>query len=201
MSAVSSSTKGKENTRSLLIETGIDIMLQKGFNNTGLSEVLSVCKVPKGSFYYYFTSKEDFGLQIINTFDEKYAVELDRILGDDTLSPLARLKAYIDDAISKAEQRQCSRGCLIANLSQEMADQNELFRNRLSEILESRRKRISDLIEKAQSSKEIITTVNATDAAEFFLSAFEGALMRSKVRKTTEPLQIFRTMVFEHLLR
>ena len=199
-STTPSSAKGKENTRTLLIETGIDIMLEKGFNNTGLSEVLGVCKVPKGSFYYYFQRKEDFGLQIINTFDEKYVIELDRVLGDKGLSPLARITAYIDETIAKAEQRKCKRGCLIANLSQEMADQNELLRNRLKEILEKRRSSLALVIQEGTAIGEISADVNAQELAEFFLCAFEGAIMRSKVKKDVEPLLIFKKMFLQRLV-
>lgn len=201
MATTAQTPKGKENTRTHLIETGIDIMLEKGFNNTGLSEVLSACKVPKGSFYYYFQSKEDFGLQIINTFDEKYVLELDRVLGDRSLSPVARLTAYIDESIAKAEQRKCSRGCLIANLSQEMADQNEVFRNRLKEIIEKRRSAIALVIQEGMSAGEIANDNNAQELAEFFLSSFEGSILRAKVKKSTEPLIIFKKMIFEKLFR
>lgn len=189
----------KEDTRTALIETGIDIMLRKGYNNTGLSEVLSACQVPKGSFYYYFPSKESFGLEIINTFDEKYVAQLDIDFSDDTLSPLQRLLKYVDDTIARAGQCQCSRGCLIANLSQEMADQNEVFRRRLSEIVLKRRDTIARVIQEAIDRGEISSGVDPAVAAEFFLCAWEGAIMRGKVQKSLEPYLAFKNMVFGRL--
>ena len=56
------------NTRERIIETGAAIIHCKGFNYTGIQEILNAAKVPKGSFYNYFKSKEDFGLQIIDYF-------------------------------------------------------------------------------------------------------------------------------------
>lgn len=194
------SAKPKDATKNHLIETGIDLMLEKGFNATGLSDVLNACQVPKGSFYYYFKSKEEFGLQIINTFDEKYVEQLDALLCDRSLSPLDRMKKYIDGAIEGAEQRKCSRGCLIANLSQEMADQNELFRNRLNEIICRRRDTFARVLQEAKDAGELKSDINALDAAEFFLCGFEGAIMRSKVRKDTEPLRVFKRLYFERVL-
>ncbi len=195
------STSNKENTRAVLIETGINIMLEKGFNNTGLSDVLNACGVPKGSFYYYFQSKEDFGLQIINSFDEEYADQLDKVFSNRQLTAVDRLKRFIDEAISNAEQRKCSRGCLIANLSQEMADQNEVFRTRLKEVIEKRRSTFALVIQEAKDKEEICSDIDPREAAEFFLSAFEGAIMRSKVRKDTEPLLSFRKMIFSVVLQ
>ena len=37
-----------------------------GYTNTGLLEILEVCKIPKGSFYYYFKNKEDLSLKKID---------------------------------------------------------------------------------------------------------------------------------------
>lgn len=192
---------GKENTRAVLIERGIDLMLEKGFNNTGLSDVLNACGVPKGSFYYYFQSKEDFGLQIINSFDETYVVQLDALLGDTSLSPLQRIVRYVDENIEKARCRQCSRGCLIANLSQEMADQNELFRQRLKEIVVKRRDTFAAVLDEARKLGEIPADLEPRVTAEFFLSAWEGTIMRAKVQKDLEPYEAFRKMIFEHILR
>ncbi|HEY9869118.1 MAG TPA: TetR family transcriptional regulator C-terminal domain-containing protein [Candidatus Obscuribacterales bacterium] len=190
----------KESTKALLIETGIDIMAEKGYNNTGIAEVLARAGVPKGSFYYYFESKEDFGLQIINTFDEKYVAEWNQVLYDSSLPPLERIAAYIDEIIRRSEARQCGRGCLLANLSQEMADQNELFRQRLREIHLKRRDTYAGVLAEAQQLGQISARIDVVEMAEFFLCAWEGAIMRSKVQKDSKPLHIVRQMFFERLL-
>ncbi|MBD3277050.1 MAG: TetR family transcriptional regulator, partial [Candidatus Aegiribacteria sp.] len=51
-----------QNTKRHLVETGVSIMRMNGFRSTGLSQVLKEAAVPKGSFYHYFDSKEEFGL-------------------------------------------------------------------------------------------------------------------------------------------
>lgn len=191
----------RENTRTLLIERGIDLMLEKGYNNTGLSDVLNSCGVPKGSFYYYFQSKEDFGLQIINAFDENYVAKLDQVLGDTGLSPVQRLLRYVNENIERAQGRQCSRGCLIANLSQEMADQNEIFRKRLADIVCRRRETFTLVIAEARSIGEIPEDIDPAETAEFFLCAWEGAIMRAKVQKDIMPFVAFKHMMFHRIFR
>src|SRR5271156_2303007 len=110
-------TNTKESTKELLLEAGTQIMLLKGYNNTGIMEVLQSTGVPKGSFYYYFDSKEDFGLQIINYFDRMYAEKLRIYLSDQSLSPVARLRKYCEEGQKNLEAQQCKKGCLIGNLS------------------------------------------------------------------------------------
>src|SRR5688572_4406211 len=129
----------KDDTKTRLIEVGTEIMMRKGYTNTGLAEILASCQVPKGSFYYYFKSKEDFALQVIESFDRHYVFVLDRTLSDCSLPPLERIKSKIAEGIEAAAAQKCAKGCLIANLCQEMADQNDQLRQRLAEIQIQRR--------------------------------------------------------------
>ena len=46
-------------TRDELIKVGTEIIGQHGFSTTGINAVLSTAGIPKGSFYYYFSSKEE----------------------------------------------------------------------------------------------------------------------------------------------
>src|ERR1700691_3008121 len=104
-------------------------------------EVLQSSGVPKGSFYYYFDSKEDFGLKIINHFEATYLQKVGAVLADKTKTPKERLQAYCSEGLKNLEFNNCRKGCLIGNLCQEMADQSEILRARLKEILLSWRKR------------------------------------------------------------
>lgn len=171
-------------------------MLRKGYTNTGLSEILSSCQVPKGSFYYYFKSKEDFALQIIEHFDQHYVFVLDQALADASVSPLARIEQKIADGIAAAAAQHCSKGCLIANLCQEMADQNDLLRERLAEIQIQRRLKFASCFAEALSQGQIADTLDPLELAEFFLCGWEGALLRAKATRDTQPLMAFRHLFF-----
>ena len=55
-------------TRDHLIEMGFKYMQQSSYSATGLSEVLALAGLSKGSFYHYFSSKEDFGVAILQRY-------------------------------------------------------------------------------------------------------------------------------------
>jgi len=59
----------RTNTREEIIRKGAELIHAQGFNATGLKQILQVAGIPKGSFYFYFKSKEDFGLAIIDYFN------------------------------------------------------------------------------------------------------------------------------------
>jgi len=191
----------KEVTKSALLEAGTKIMLEKGYNNTGIQEVLELTGVPKGSFYYYFDSKEDFALQIIDYFDTNYAQHLGQFLDDKRLSPVERLRAYCEEGRKNFEGNHCRKGCLIGNLSQEMSDQSEALRARLEEKLTRWRNRFAQCIKEGQERGEISRDYDHVQLAEFFLSGCHGALMRAKTTKTTVPQQAFMTIMFDHVLK
>ena len=50
----------KEHKREAIIASGAELMLRKGYHGTGVQEIVDGANVPKGSFYHYFNSKEDF---------------------------------------------------------------------------------------------------------------------------------------------
>jgi TetR/AcrR family transcriptional regulator, transcriptional repressor for nem operon len=191
----------KESTKTCLIEAGIDIMMEKGYNNTGIQEILQRTGVPKGSFYYYFDSKEEFGLEIINAFDIGYTEKVSKYLNDKSLTPVDRLRKYCEDSRVNLENQQCRKGCLIGNLSQEMADQSEVMRARLEEVLTKWRNRFAQVIQEGQKAGEIPADIDHIQLAEFFLSGWEGSIMRSKTTKTTAPQQAFINVLFNYVFK
>lgn len=58
----------RDATRSRLLEHGTRLILEQGYNHTGLQAVLQAAGAPKGSFYHYFPSKEQFGLAILDDY-------------------------------------------------------------------------------------------------------------------------------------
>src|ERR1700677_1974469 len=100
----------KTDTRTALLEAGKEIMLEKGYSNTSIQEVLSATGVPKGSFYHYFASKEDFALKIIEYKDQTCGAELAKQLKNPSVSPLNRLKNYCKEGKKAATDLDCRKG-------------------------------------------------------------------------------------------
>src|SRR5947209_10832228 len=146
---------GKEKTKDVLLDAGKRMFLERGYNNAGLESILQAAGVPKGSFYYYFDSKEDFGLQVLDRFAACHHETLDRFLGDESVGPLERLRRYFEAVIECLESQECRKGCLVGNLSQEMADQSEAFRTRLREIFAGWLDRYANCLASAQLAGEI----------------------------------------------
>jgi TetR/AcrR family transcriptional regulator, transcriptional repressor for nem operon len=188
-------------TRADLIEAGTALILEKGYNHCGLDQILKAAGVHKGSFYYFFKNKEDFGLQVVDAYAEDRLANLDRALRDTGHRPLDRLRRFFEGSARRHRELGYRKGCLFGNLGQEMADQSEPLRVRLGEVLTQYRVRIAACLKEAQDSGELRTDLDADRLAGFCLDSWEGALLRMKVAKGYEPLEDFLAVIFETVLR
>ena len=66
----------KELNRENLLNQGVALFMEQGYHGTGLQEILDAVSVPKGSFYNYFGSKEDFGAEVIQHYIDPFIVKL-----------------------------------------------------------------------------------------------------------------------------
>ena len=183
-----------------LIRVGRALIVRQGFHATGLSDILAKAEVPKGSFYYYFESKEDFGLAVIEDSAKSYRQKLDNTLGNQQLAPLARLSSYFQHGIAEMEANGLKEGCLFGNLAQEMSAQSPVFRDRIDQVFSDWEARMSECLDAAYQAKEISITPSA-QLASFVLSGWQGAILRAKVANSTEPLHAFIQAVFEQVLK
>lgn len=186
-------------TRELLLRAGLEVLTEKGFSATGIEEILARVAIPKGSFYHYFGSKEDFGLNLIERYGKFFARKLDRHLRNPALSPLSRLHAFVDDAKAGMARFEFRRGCLIGNLGQEMGALPESFRARLKDTFEDWQSRFSACLTEAQEAGELAREADTRQLAAFFWIGWEGAVLRAKLERSATPLDVFARFFFASL--
>lgn len=117
-----------DDTRQHLLDTGYRIMAVKGFSGVGLNEILQTAGVPKGSFYHYFKSKEQFGQALLEDYFRVYLADMDQRFSAPGLNARERLMSYwqkwLDNACPPCDEQRC----LVVKLSAEVADLSESMR-------------------------------------------------------------------------
>jgi TetR/AcrR family transcriptional repressor of nem operon len=190
-----------KDTRSSILEKGARIIHKKGYNHTGIKEILDAAGVPKGSFYHFFRSKEDFGLKLLDHYSGFFAKKAEDLLNKTDTPPLQRLKSFFDDFLCFFEDNACELGCPIGNLSQEMGDLNPAFRKKLEEIFQMMISSIEKLLKVAQQRGELSQNVDTRETADFIINSWEGAILRMKVQKKSDALHLFDRMIFDGFLK
>lgn len=193
--------KPKESTRQTIIQTGARLVHAKGFVNTGLQEILEASGVPKGSFYFYFKSKEDFGAALVDHYVDFLSAFIGGYMKDAGRSPLERIERFFDDSCRLYKRNGFAAGCPIGNLSQEMSDLSEPLRKKLGQAYGRMRELMRDCIAEAQEQGQIDMSWSAEDLAVFILNGWEGALIDMKLSKSVQPLLIFKKIMSDRILK
>ncbi|WP_432735752.1 TetR family transcriptional regulator C-terminal domain-containing protein [Maridesulfovibrio sp. FT414] len=194
------SSRMSEDTKQIIIAIGADIIHRKGFNNTGIQEILKACGVPKGSFYYYFESKEAFGVEVARYFAARLGEKSGHLLKDKSFAPLDRLKNFFRFFRNYFEEQGWSRGCPIGNLAQEMGDLSGPLQVELSQIVNGLVRAVAPIIREAAESGQISESIDPECTAGFIVAAWHGAVLQMKVHKCSTPLDNFEQIVFENIL-
>ncbi len=189
------------NTRDRIIETGAAIIHRKGFNHTGIQEILTAAGVPKGSFYNYFKSKNDFGLAIVDYFSDHFRQIASQTLDDTAISPLNRIYQFLTAFMQHFESQNYAGGCPIGNLAQEMGDLNAEFRAKLKESIDMMIDAYSQVLAAAQQDGKILKNLNIQDTASFIVAGWHGAIIQMKLTKSLTPLKNHRNFIFDHVLK
>jgi TetR/AcrR family transcriptional repressor of nem operon len=186
----------RTDTRRALVWCGTELLTERGFQITGIDEVLKRVGVPKGSFYYFFKSKDDFGEAVIKNYADYYSRKMDRIFNDQTCPPMERLKAFVNNAKYGMSKFEFRRGCLIGNLGQDLASLDGKFRHILEAVLLSWEARVTACLQDAIDVGDIGSSNDAHALSRFFWIGWEGAILRSKLMRSLEPIDHFADLYF-----
>ena len=105
-----------DNTRQHILETGQRIIVGKGFASVGLNEILTAAGVPKGSFYHYFASKEQYGQALLQDYFDRYLAELDALFAAEAGCGRERLMRYWQTWLDKQVDACAEQKCMVVKL-------------------------------------------------------------------------------------
>ncbi len=193
--------KKSEEKKLFIIQCGAKLIYENGYSSTGIKEILDAADIPKGSFYHYFRSKDDFGLQVIDYFIKYINDMVRRKLTKPGLTPLQRVKHFFDGYLEFYENNDTHYyGCPIGNLALEMSAVNEDFRRKLDNSLKEISGMIEDCLLEEIENRRLKDKSKAKTLSAFLLNSWEGAMLAVKASRSVEPLRVFDRMIFDDFL-
>jgi TetR/AcrR family transcriptional regulator, transcriptional repressor for nem operon len=175
-------------TRQTLLRQGMAMLLRHGYHDLGVAAVLQATNTPKGSFYHHFRSKEDFGLQAIDLYMAEVHAGLDQCLGDESLSPLQRVRRFFE-ASEEKYRTEGYLGCLLGGLGQELSGVSDVFRSKVEQCLSEIAHRIAGCLRLAIQRGELPASTDPDEMAELLINCWEGAALRTRLRRDPLPLR------------
>ncbi len=194
-------TTAAPTTKERILDAAEEIMLQKSFHSVGLNEILSAVKVPKGSFYHYFQSKEQFGVELLRHYvAEATAWKRSMLLNEEQEpNPYDRLMSYLELNIARMLEKGCQPSCLVGKLATEIASFSDGMREVLAEGLREWQSLLEQLLREGQGKKVIRPDLNPATAAALLQDLWMGATQRSQVQRNVAPLRAAAAFIRSYL--
>lgn len=180
----------KINTKEKFIETASRLFEIKGYNATGLNEILAESGAPKGSLYYHFPQgKEQLALEAINSAGEKIKANLSKNLKriEDPSEAIVFNIEHLAAVIDKEQKTHDISISLIA-----------LETYLTSEVLRKACEKVFDALERTYAEKFINTGMDKEKAYELgrtIGAMTEGGITLSLTRKNGEPLRLIAKQI------
>jgi TetR/AcrR family transcriptional repressor of nem operon len=168
-----------------IIDVALPLFMHKGFTGVGLTEILGAAKVPKGSFYHYFGSKEAFGAAVIDSYFERTLARIDELLAHGATGRDGVLN-YFED------WRECqlseSSQCLAVKLGAEVSDLSEALRATLHRGTSGITSRLERSIERGIADGSLPQGLDAKVLAVALYQSWVGASLLAKINQDRGPL-------------
>lgn len=191
-----------EQTKQNLLEVGLSLFEQKGFNATGIQEIATLANVPKGSFYNYFASKDDFGVAVIRYYTEVNTECWKEMLNEATKKEDS-YQALSTAFLAITEKYRCAdikKGCLLGNLAAEISEASDECRMALQEAVNSYKKILAERLLIGQEMGKVRNDLPAQRLADLVWDCWQGSLLRMKIEKSVDPVSHNLELLFQYFL-
>jgi TetR/AcrR family transcriptional repressor of nem operon len=177
--------------RAKILTAAQSLIESRGYSALGVAEICKTAGVPKGSFYYFFESKEALALAVIDQHWGAQRADWERIMSSDA-QPLQRMRQLFEEteAGQRAGQQSCGTvsGCLFGNLSLELSNQTEPIRERLQEIFDKQVEMVGEIIAEAQQQGDA-SVADTREAARSVVAQLEGLVLFAKLYNNPQRLE------------
>ncbi len=164
-----------------LLETAQRFVGAKGFASVGLNQLLTAADIPKGSFYYYFASKEAFGKELLEHYFAKDLLQIDAILSVPGRTARDRLIAYWKFFRTNQEGKDPEGRCLAVKLGAEVSDMSEDMRLALKTGTSAIVSRLSRVLKEGVADGSIAISGTPSATAQTLYQLWMGASVMSKI--------------------
>ena len=176
--------------RERLVKTAANLVHRQGWTITGINQILTEAGIPKGSFYYYFRSKEALGVAVLQHHHTVLKGLLERTLLNESLPAEIAINEFVQEVISGPLAQEFKFGCPAGNLASEIATQCPALLTEANRSLDLYRETWTTLIRRGQKSGEISAGLDAAELGHTAMMLLQGAFLSAKCSGRTEALEI-----------
>lgn len=188
---------GYKHQKEDILKVGYDVIRKNGYHNVGINQILQEAGIPKGSFYNFFKSKEDFAKQVIEDYGKDNSNFLREYFSNSTETPLKSLKSFYEMMIGINESDKFQSGCIVNKMSLEVGRTKPDFASILDEQFNDWVNIIAEIVQQGQNKGEITKAQPAHELAEYLHAGIYGGFSRSSLSQSRDYLDRWLNLTFE----
>lgn len=175
----------KPDTRERLVEAARVLFLQQGYNATGIAEILKAAEARSGSLYYFFPTKEDLLLAVLEKYKQMLCPHVVQPVLDRVSDPIERIFALMDGYRQMLLLTQFTCGCPIGNLAIELCESHPNARKLIVENFEAWLAVVEQWL--VDAAGKLPAGSDPKQIARFVLTTMEGAVMLARSYRSIDP--------------
>jgi AcrR family transcriptional regulator len=195
-------TVTKNETRDRLVDAARGLFWNQGYTATGIAQILEAADARAGSLYYFFPTKEDLLLAVLDWYKANLWAQVVQPVFDRVRDPIERIFGILDGYRKHLVAAEFQYGCPIGNLALELGNSHPAAREQIAENFTGWRKAIEQCL--SDAAGRLPRDLDPAAVALFVLTTMEGAVMLARSYRSIEPYDTAVTQLrdyFERLLR
>jgi TetR/AcrR family transcriptional repressor of nem operon len=192
----------KNPTRDRLVEAARLLFWKHGYAATGIAQILKEADAGSGSLYYFFPTKEDLLLAVLEWYRENLWTAVVQPVFERVSDPVERIFGILDGYRRGLLITNYQHGCPIGNLALELANSHPAARQLLAVNFTGWRMTIEQCL--GEATDRLPESVDQNQLALFVLTTMEGAVMLARSYQNIDPYDSAVTQLrdyFDRLLR
>jgi len=194
------------NTKAKILQTANELIWKSSYGSVSVDDICTVSGVNKGSFYYYFPSKAELAVEVMEESYQGFESEMVAVFSTN-VSPVERFNNLVTFVYEKQKQaykkygRVC--GCPFASLGSEMAGNEEVIQKKADEIFCRQGDILIATLQEMVDTGQLSPKTDVTAMASQLLTFIMGQVMMARIQNNLTKLKndvktgLFRTLNIE----
>jgi TetR/AcrR family transcriptional regulator, transcriptional repressor for nem operon len=177
----------KTSTRDRIIQAAIQLFYAHGYAGTGMAEILKQANANSGSFYFFFTSKEDLLLAVLDWYQQNLRPALLDPVFRQTKDPIKRVFLLLEKYRQNALATQFAFGCPIGRLALEIEPDRRTVHDKIAANFTGWSRAVEELLKEAQGRRRLPPDCDLRQLSRLVLTVMEGGVMQSRSYQCIDP--------------
>jgi TetR/AcrR family transcriptional regulator, transcriptional repressor for nem operon len=182
---------GAPETKERILAAAKDLFLSQGYTGTTVDAICEKAQLTKGSFYYFFNSKEDLGLAVVQWTVARGQELLTNGRYTEISESIDRAFAFLEH-LEKCAPQLWSGGCLLGTFASELAESNSRVQKAVSTMFQAVADHLAQELQPIAARANRGRKMRASELADTLLGTIEGSIILAKAHR--DPTRLARAI-------